>query len=111
MGRLFLLSLPLLVFTVDFLLLLASYLLLSLITPNVLGEVATRPALFAGSIALAKLPITMVYILAVSRPAWTALVTKGEFFSPPVRNGVRRALTRVRGRRCIRRGLPRMGSP
>lgn len=96
LSRLFLPSLPLLVFAVDFLLLLVSYLLLSLITPNVLGEVPARPALFAASIALAKLPITFFYILAVSRHDWTAMVTKGELLPPPVRKGRRRIVARVR---------------
>jgi len=96
LGWLFLLSLPLLVFCLDFPLLLLSYLLLSLVTPDLLGEVAARPALFAASIALAKLPITLVYTLAVSWRAWTAAVTRGEFLSVREREGWRRVAVQAR---------------
>jgi hypothetical protein len=96
LSRLFLLALPLLVFALDFLALLVTYLLLSLITPTVLGKVATHPALYATSIALAKLPITLIYMTAVSWHAWTAIVTRGEFLPPPVPKGGRRTLAKVR---------------
>jgi hypothetical protein len=96
LGWLFLLSLPLLVFGVDFPLLLLSYLLLSLVTPDLLGEVATRPALFAASIALAKLPIALVYMLAVSWRPWTAAVTRGDLLPVRAREGWRRVAVQAR---------------
>ncbi|MFI6163879.1 hypothetical protein ACIA59_28505 [Micromonospora haikouensis] len=96
LGRIFLLSLPLLVFAVDFLLALLSRLLLSMSVPEVLGEVATGPAGLAASIALVKLPITVAYTLAVSRPGWTALVTRGELPPPPIRKGRRLSVARMR---------------
>lgn len=96
LSRLFLLAFPVLVFAVDFLAVLVSFVLLSLIMPNVLGKVAKHPGLYAVMIALTNLPLQLIYMTAVSWRGWVALVTRGEFLDPPAPKGWRRFHIRVR---------------
>lgn len=96
LSRLFLVGLPLFVFAIDFVHLLVTYLVLASIAPNVPGEVAVSPAVFAAWIALVKLPMTLACIVVVAGRALKAMVTTGDVPDPPVRKGWRRILVRVR---------------
>jgi hypothetical protein len=90
-GRLrlpLLLGLPVFVFALDFVSLLATYLVLARIAPGPMGEVAVSPARFAAWIALVQLPMALAHLLAVSWRGWLA---RGEVHDPP-----RRALVRAR---------------
>ncbi len=89
------LGLPLLVVAIDFVQLLATYLVLASIAPNVPGEVAAGPAVFAGWIALVKLPMTLAFIGAVAGRAFKAMVLEAHTRS--LRRGVHRRLPGTAG--------------
>lgn len=95
-GRSLMIGIPLLVFALDFILLLITYLALAPIAPDVLGAVAVSPVRFAAWIALLQLPMALAHLLAVSWRGWVALLVGNEISDPPVRDGWRRALIGVR---------------
>ncbi|WP_210774222.1 hypothetical protein [Micromonospora sp. U56] len=81
---------------IDFVLLFVTYRVAARIAPDVLGEVAERPAAFAAWVAVVRLPMTLAYLVAASgRPLWTIMKT-GEFPDRPERQGWRQFLTSVR---------------
>jgi hypothetical protein len=90
------LVLPLVLFALDFVFLLVTYLVLASIVPGMLGEVAVSPARFALWIALVRTPMSLAHMVVASWRRWMAVVTGGEVPDPPVRKGWRRALTNVR---------------
>jgi hypothetical protein len=97
LGPPLLVGLALFVFTLDFVILLVTYLVLGSIAPGLLGEVAVSPARFAAWLALVKLPIALAHMLAVSWRGWMAMATGNEPPDLPVRTGRRRTLARVGG--------------
>jgi hypothetical protein len=95
MGRPLMIGVPLFVFALDFVFLLVTYLVLTPIAPDMLGDVAVSPARFAAWITLVKLPMTLAHILAGSWRSWMAMMTRGEAPDPPVPHGWRHTLLRV----------------
>ena len=88
LGLPLLLGLPVFLFALDFVSLLATYLVLARIAPDLMGEVADSPARFAAWIALVQLPMALAHLLAVS---WRGRPARDEVPDPP-----RRALVRAR---------------
>lgn len=70
--------------------LLATYLVVELVAPESLGEVAASPVRFAALISLVKLPMTALHLGVMTRRAWSVFVTRGVTQEPPQRTGWRR---------------------
>jgi hypothetical protein len=86
------LVLPVVLFALDFVFLLVTYLVLASIVPGMLGEVAVSPARFAAWIALVQTPMSLAHMVVASWRRWMAMVSGGEVPDPPVRRGWRRVL-------------------
>jgi hypothetical protein len=83
--RWFLLGPPLVIFVAGFVHLYVTYLVTCLLAPDLLGEVAARPAAFAAFITLVALPMHVVLWLAFTWEVIKGVLTGAEPPPPPVR--------------------------
>ena len=88
------LSLPPLFFVLAFVQLYLTFVVTRSIAPDVLGDVAARPAAFAALIALASTPLQFAHTVAILGPALKALLTGAEPPPPPERRRLRRHVGR-----------------
>jgi hypothetical protein len=84
-ARRFLLAIPLVIFIAGFVHLYVTYLVTRFLAPDLLGEVAARPAAFAALITLVGLPMHLAAWLAFTRKVVKGVLTGIELPAPPVR--------------------------
>src|SRR5258705_4796778 len=89
-ARWLLLSLPLSILAGVFIELYVTFLVTRSLAPDVLGQVATRPAAFAALIALVASPMHVVVFLASGWRHLRAVLTGAEPPAPPARTRWRR---------------------
>jgi hypothetical protein len=87
--RWYLLGPPLVIFVAGFVHLYVTYLVTRFLAPDLLGEVAARPAAFAALITLVALPMHVALWLAFTWEVVKGVLTGAEPPPPPVRTGWR----------------------
>jgi hypothetical protein len=84
-ARWFLLGIPLVIFVAGFVHLYVTYLVTRFLAPDLLSEVAARPAAFAALITLVALPMHVAVWLAFTREVVKGVLAGAEPLAPPVR--------------------------